>query len=147
MPQPARPGIASAAVGMLLLAQIAAAALLLRASQDGVWLLGHPIGGVCLFRRLTGLPCPACGMTRSIVLTLNGHLGAALRLNLAGPVWVLAVATIAAALLWLAWRERHRGADRAAAARRRVRLLAVAQGAVFGLMLAANWICEVAGRG
>jgi len=146
MQQPARPGIASAAVGMLMLAQIAVVGLLLRASADRVWLLGHPIGGVCLFRRLTGLPCPACGMTRSIVLTLNGHLGTALRLNLAGPVWVLAVATIAAALLWLAWRERHRGADRAAAARRGVRLLAVAEGAVFGAMLATNWIWALAGQ-
>lgn len=146
MPPPARPGIASAAVGTLMLAHIAAAGVLLRASKDGVWFLGHPVRGVCLFRRLTGLPCPTCGITRSIVLTLNGHVGEALRLNLAGPVWVLVVATLAAALFWLAWRERHRVADRAAAARSQVRLLAVAQGAIFVLALATNWICALAGR-
>ena len=105
------------------------------------------MGGVCLFRQLTGLPCPACGMTRSIVLTLDGHLGTALRLNLAGPVWVLAVATLAVALLWLAWRERARGTDRSAPARRRVRLLALVQGAVFGIALAGNWIWVLRGRG
>jgi len=85
-------------------------------------------------------------MTRSIVLALNGQLGAALRLNLAGPVWVLALATLAAALLWLAWRERGSGSEQTAVARRRVRLLAIAQGAVFGLALATNWIWALAGR-
>ena len=150
MPQRTRPGIASAALGTLLLAQMAAVGILLRASQDGVWLLGHPLGGVCWFQRLTGVPCPTCGMTRSIVLTLNGHLGTALRLNLAGPVWVLAVATLAVALLWLAWRERapgpDRSPDRSAVARRRVRLLALAQGALFVVALATNWIWVLRAR-
>jgi hypothetical protein len=138
-----RPGIASAAVGLIMLAQIVAAGILLRATPDGVSLLGRRFGGVCSFRRLTGRPCPTCGMTRSIVLTLNGQIGAALRVNFAGPVWVLAVATIAAALLWLAWR-RSQGADGPVAARR-VRLLALAQGAAFGAVLAAHWICAVTG--
>jgi Protein of unknown function (DUF2752) len=138
--KPARRGTVSAALAALMLAQVVAAGVLLRASEHGVWFLGHPLAGVCLFRQWTGLPCPTCGMTRSIVLTLNGQLGAALRLNLAGPVWVLAVVTVGLALLWLAWRE-------SAAARRRVRLLALAQGAVFGVMLATNWICALAGRG
>lgn len=146
MSHPDRPGTPSAVVAMLMLAQIAAAGILLRASTDRVWFLGHPVGGVCLFRSLTGLPCPTCGMTRSIVLALNGQLGAALRLNLAGPVWVLALATLAAALLWLAWRERGSGSEQTAVARRRVRLLAIAQGAVFGLALATNWIWALAGR-
>jgi Protein of unknown function (DUF2752) len=146
MPQPNRPGLASAAVGTLLLAQIAATGVLLRASQDGVWLLGHPFGGVCLFQRLTGVPCPTCGMTRSIVLTLSGHLATALRLNLAGPVWVLTAATLAMALLWLAWRERARGANRSTMAQRRVRLLVLVQGAVFAVALAANWIWVLRGR-
>ncbi len=147
MPKPTRPGTASAVLGMLLLAQIAAVGILLRASQDGVWILGHPVGGVCLFQRLTGVPCPTCGMTRSIVLTLNGHLWTALRLNLAGPVWVLAVATLAVALLWLAWCERARGTDQSTVARRRVRLLALAQGAAFGVALATNWIWVLRVRG
>jgi len=141
MPKPTRPGLASAVVGTLLVAQIAAIGVLLRASRDGVWLLGHRLGGVCLFQQLTGVPCPTCGMTRSIVLTLNGHLAAALRLNLAGPIWVLAVATLALALLWLAWH------DPTALARRRVRLLALAQGAAFAVALTANWILVLRGRG
>ena len=139
-----RPGIASAVVGLILLAQIAAAGILLRATPDGVSLLGSRLGGVCSFRRLTGRPCPTCGMTRSIVLTLNGQIGAALRVNFAGPAWVVAVTTIAAALLWLAWRQSQGGAD-GSAADRRVRLLALAQGAVFGALLATHWICAIAG--
>jgi hypothetical protein len=144
---PARPGRTSAVVALLLAAQLAAAGLLLRATAGGVWLLGHPLGGVCWFRRLTGLACPTCGMTRSIVLTLHGRLATALRLNLAGPAWVAAVATLAAALLWLAWRERRHGAEAVAAARRRVRWIATAQAAAFALLLAANWILALADRG
>ena len=30
---------------------------------------------VCAFRRLSGLPCPGCGLTRSWVLTAHGRLG------------------------------------------------------------------------
>jgi hypothetical protein len=145
IPLRARPGFASAAVGVLLLAQMAASRILLRATASGVALLGDSLSGECLFRRLTGRPCPTCGMTRSIVLTLNGQIGAAWRVNFAGPAWVLAVSTVAFGLLWLAWRQSSGGADRAVATRRRVRLLAMTQGAVFGALLATHWICAISG--
>jgi len=147
IPLRARPGFASAAVGVLLLAQMAAARILLRATASGVTLLGDSLGGECLFRRLTGRPCPACGMTRSVILTLNGQIGAAWKVNFAGPAWVLAVSTVALGLLWLAWRQSSAGADRAAATGRRVRLLTMTQGAVFGALLATHWICAIAGLG
>ncbi len=145
IPLRTRPGFASAAVGVLLLAQMAAARILLRATASGVSLLGDSLGGECLFRRLTGRPCPACGMTRSIVLTLNGRIGAAWKVNFAGPAWVLAVFTVAVGLLWLAWRQNNAGADRAVATRQRVRLLALTQGAVFGALLGTHWICAISG--
>ncbi len=146
-PQPAKPGVAAALAAVLLLAQIAWAGLLLRASQDRVFFFGIPVGGVCLFRQITGLPCPACGMTRSIVLTLHGHAATALRLNLAGPLWVLAVVSIAGALLWLAWRQRSASAAQAEAAKRRVWKLALVQGAVVVVLLATNWIHALLWRG
>jgi hypothetical protein len=30
--------------------------------------------GVCLFKRVTSIPCPACGITRSILSILQGNL-------------------------------------------------------------------------
>lgn len=36
---------------------------------------------ICPFRRLTNLPCPGCGMTRSFIFTLNGYFLAAFRQN------------------------------------------------------------------
>ncbi len=40
---------------------------------------------ICFFFFLTGLPCPGCGLTRSIHLLLNGQWAAALAMNPFGP--------------------------------------------------------------
>lgn len=39
----------------------------------------------CLFRRLTGLPCLLCGMTRSFAACSHGRLAEAFRYHLLGP--------------------------------------------------------------
>jgi hypothetical protein len=54
----------------------------------------------CLFRQCFGIPCPACGSTRSILRLLHGDFAGALQLNPLGfllaflliiiPVWLLA---------------------------------------------------------
>jgi hypothetical protein len=58
---------------------------------------------LCPFRRITGMPCPGCGMTRSFVALAHGDLGAALAFNRLGPllmvVFVVALAWKAASLL------------------------------------------------
>ena len=40
---------------------------------------------LCLFKILTGLPCPACGLTHSFCALTKGDLLAALGFNLLGP--------------------------------------------------------------
>ncbi len=40
--------------------------------------------GTCTFRRLTGHPCPGCGLTRSFISMGHGQLGAAWQYNPAG---------------------------------------------------------------
>ena len=52
---------------------------------------------VCLFRRLTGIPCPLCGMTTSVTAAVHLHLGPALAANPAG-VAAVAVAVVILAL-------------------------------------------------
>jgi hypothetical protein len=43
----------------------------------------------CPLRTLTGVPCPLCGMTRSVVAAMHGHLFESLRFNPAGILVVL----------------------------------------------------------
>jgi len=55
--------------------------------------------GICLFKQLTGIPCPSCGSTRSVLSLLRGDVTGALIWNpfgfilisilLISPGWVL----------------------------------------------------------
>ena len=53
---------------------------------------------LCPFRRLTGLPCPTCGLTRSWSALMHGHLGDSVAFHPLGPVTVLGAAALAAGL-------------------------------------------------
>ncbi len=71
----------------------------------------HPgTGFPCVFRATTGIPCPGCGMSRSLEALLQGNPGLSFRYH---PLGIgLALLAIVASLLWLAggWapaREAH----------------------------------------
>ena len=65
--------------------------------SEVVWrLTRHPVGSLCLFRRVTGLRCPGCGMTRSVSLMAHGHPVLATRRN--PLIWVLAALLVRPAL-------------------------------------------------
>ena len=51
----------------------------------------------CLFKTVTGLDCPGCGMTRSLLALSQLELGAALRMHPGGPLLVLAAGAYALA--------------------------------------------------
>jgi hypothetical protein len=46
---------------------------------------------LCLFKRLTSVECPFCGMTRSVHLAAHGDISSALTYNPMGVVLVLAL--------------------------------------------------------
>ncbi len=48
-------------------------------------LLGH---GLCPSRELLGLPCPGCGLTRSVLLIFRGRFGESWRLQPFGYAWL-----------------------------------------------------------
>lgn len=43
----------------------------------------------CPFKMLTGLPCPGCGMIKSMVSLYRGDLAASFRYHLFGPLLIL----------------------------------------------------------
>jgi hypothetical protein len=65
-------------------------------------LLPTGAGLPCPWRTLTGIPCPFCGMTRSVTSTVHLDVAAAFDLNPAGIAVV-----VAALVLLVAWRVRR----------------------------------------
>ena len=55
---------------------------------------------VCAFRRLTGTPCPGCGLTRATAALARGELLAALRLHLFAPLLLLQAVWLWCAGTW-----------------------------------------------
>lgn len=80
-------------VGLLLAAAVVALASL----------LGH---GVCPSRELLGLPCPGCGLTRSILLLAQGRFRESWQLQPFGYAWLALAAVFAAQRYVLQSRQR-----------------------------------------
>jgi hypothetical protein len=59
---------------------------------------GGSSAGVCLVKDVTGLPCPSCGTTRSVISLLGGDLRGALHWN---PFGVLILALLVLVPPWL----------------------------------------------
>jgi hypothetical protein len=59
--------------------------------------LGLP--NLCIFRNITGIACPGCGMTRSLIATGHLHLEDALMFHPLGPVVFVILTTYGLAFL------------------------------------------------
>lgn len=81
------------ALGVLVLA---AAAYMLRETGGAHWMPG------CIFRKVTGLDCPGCGMTRATYAMLHGDLLAAFRFNPVGMI-LLPLAMIGVGIEIIGW--------------------------------------------
>lgn len=97
----ARPGFPALVIGCVTLADALAARWLLRADEVHVFVLGRPIEWVCALRSRFGLPCPTCGLTRSVVMSLHGEFAQAWRMAPVGPVAVVGAIVFAMAMLFL----------------------------------------------
>ena len=65
------------------------------ADANQVWLFGKQLNWGCWFREHYGFPCPTCGMTRSVILTMHGDLHHAILLNPAGPFLIAGLLLVA----------------------------------------------------
>ena len=80
-------GRAGRVAGYATPGRVAAIALLVAALSPPSLIEAGP--GFCPFRLSTGLPCPACGLTRSVVALVHGDLGASLYFHPLGLATVL----------------------------------------------------------
>lgn len=81
---------------------VAVAAVIVVGATLGARLLVATTGGVqlCWFLAVSGLPCPGCGLTRSVMAAARGELAAAVMLHPFGPLILLwAIAATASPLL------------------------------------------------
>ena len=134
-----RPGAAAGVAGAAMIAQAAAARLILRADDAYVYVLGRPIRWACALKSRTGLPCPTCGMTRSLVLSLHGEWARAWRLMPAGPVALAGLLALGAALLALAVVQRRGGRKAQARAQGYIRRGALVYAAAAAVVWMAGW--------
>ncbi|MEA3368510.1 MAG: DUF2752 domain-containing protein [Planctomycetota bacterium] len=71
----------------------------------------HDEGTICMLRRVTGMPCPTCGATRSLRALGQGQVAAAVRFHPLGPLYgilllVVMVRSAGIALSGRTWLER-----------------------------------------
>ena len=109
-------------------AQIVAGAALL---VSFIWTsASFPHVELCYFRRLTGLPCPGCGLTRAFCAISHGQFLSAFKLN------PFAFAFYAAALTVLFWPLLRRAFPRTMARANVSRILSIAVPTlVFGMIV------------
>ena len=60
-------------------------------SDRALSIFGKPIPSRCGFRMVTGIPCPSCGLTRSVTWSVRGDLGRAIAMHPLGPVFTLGI--------------------------------------------------------
>ncbi|MEY3577428.1 MAG: hypothetical protein RL394_1011 [Bacteroidota bacterium] len=63
---------------------------------DSRW--ANVVGPVCVFKKATGIPCPSCGATRSMIALINGDF---LKAVLWNPIGLLLLGGLAIFPFWL----------------------------------------------
>ena len=98
---PARGLPAKTVVGALIAVDLWLGRSLVTGGENGVALAGRRVDWECAFRRQTGLPCPTCGITRSVVLALHGQWSRAWHMSPGGVALIGGLVAAAVALLGL----------------------------------------------
>lgn len=129
--------MAAGAAGAALVAAGLVTRALATATPQAVYFNGQELAWGCSIRQMFGIPCPSCGLTRSVLLTLHGHLSAAFEVNPGGPLVVLGLALVAALMFGLALRPGPRPSDGLV---RSLVLGASAYGCLTAAVLLVHWV-------
>ena len=136
------PGI----VGALVLLQLGLLRALASVNDGQVFVAGRGLHWECWFKRGFGFPCPTCGLTRSLLLTLQGEVAAAWRLNPAGLFLVSGLLLLGLALVFLALHRRRRTPQASGAVQRRIRIATKVYAHALVAVLFAHWLAEIVMR-
>jgi len=136
-------GFAATLLGAVLLVELAAIRLAFRADNDFAYFLGHRINVVCAARQHFGIPCPTCGLTRGLVLSVHGHIGEAWRLSPAGPLAVFGMLGMGLTLLAFGSLERQRTSADLSTVKRWIERSALAYGALATVIWISSWILVI----
>ena len=139
------PGFTAGFVGAAFLIQLTILRLVFSANQQQVYLLGKEFGSTCSFKQHFGHPCPTCGMTRSVILSLHGEIAQAWQVNPAGILLVLGIALFSAAMLVLFLYQQLSVPTRSELLRSRIQTWALAYGIVLAITLISHWVVELVG--
>ncbi|MGA2116457.1 MAG: DUF2752 domain-containing protein [Bryobacteraceae bacterium] len=139
----ARPPSAKTIVGALIAADLLLLRLLVSGDENGVTLAGLPLDWVCAFRRQTGLPCPACGMTRAAVLAVHGQWCRAWQMSPGGTALTAGLVAAAMLLLGLGVAERL-GKAMTGRAENILRLAALVYAASATAVWLGGWMAQLA---
>jgi hypothetical protein len=141
-----RAGSAPGLTGALLLLQLAIVRAAASATPERAYLFGRELHWDCWFKQRLGFPCPTCGMTRSVLLSLHGQFGEAAQVNPAGLLLVLGLVLFSLALIFLMFYRQGRTSLAAGAVHRRIRLGASVYGSLLVVVLFAHWLAEITSR-
>ena len=133
-------GSAARALGTAILGELVLLHFVLEADRERAYLFGHALPLLCALRETLGLPCPTCGLTRAVGMSLHGELGDAWRLFPAAPLTLCWLTAFALALISFG----RRLADHASSQAARTLLTRAALG--FGGISVVVWLVDYAAR-
>ena len=90
--------------------------------------------GICIFRSISGIDCPACGITHSVMAMYGGHLGDAFSIHPSGPV-IAGLVGIMTSYLLTVLLSKYKGMEW----RREVKTYGILDG-LMGTLLLTGWI-------
>lgn len=88
-------------------AALGAGMLMAGAALPPDWVMYGP--QLCVFKIMSGVPCPGCGLTRSVVLLMHGDVSGSLFFHPLGVLFVLGAIVLAAVDLLAWWRSQRVG--------------------------------------
>jgi hypothetical protein len=138
-----QPGFTAGALGICVLLQLAALRWLARADAERIYVWGQSLNAACAFKRSFGLPCPTCGMSRSVILSLAGEWPLAWQINPAGPLLAVGLAGLGVSLLVLMFYQRRGQSQTAQRIALAIRLWCLSCGGLAIVALATHWVQQI----